>query len=313
MQHAVLKSLAAAGTLALAIAACSSSGTQSGSGNAASGKTLVIESTSVTAPGQNFNPYVQSATGFSAQATGLISEPLYIFNIMNPTSQPAPMLASGQPVWSDGGKTLTVPIRSGVKWSDGKPFTASDVAGNGSPTAWQADFNNGNFDATIHWSNQGPNPFYYYENWIDHTFSAPIGKPAAGDNGRFQSPEAQAALAQFAGTNDPATQKEAITSLQHIMSTQVPMTPLLYGAGLERDLDAELHRLADERQRLHDAGAEQPVPGASRPAPRAGRIAAARPRERTTTPHMRTAHAGLILPGRETGRAGAHTTGHGRR
>ena len=36
MQHAVLKSLAAAGTLALAIAACSSSGTQSGSGNAAS-------------------------------------------------------------------------------------------------------------------------------------------------------------------------------------------------------------------------------------------------------------------------------------
>src|SRR5215468_475977 len=524
MQHAVLKSLAAAGALALAVAACSSSGNQSGSGNAASGKTLVIESTSVTAPSQNFNPYVQSATGYSAQATGLIYEPLYIFNIMNPTSQPAPMLASGQPTWSNGGKTLTVPIRSGVKWSDGKPFTASDVAftynlvksnptlytasaplvtsatatsptsvtlnfssaqfanlfligqvyivpqhvwssvsnpvtytdanpvgsgpymlqtyashgfllkqnpsywnksqvkvsavdfpfyssnanlvppiasgqidwagsnlgpgisssylgksndnttwldnqpyfaannvvtlwfnvtkaplndpavrqavslginrqqlstqgesgyeapatssgglllpidnafldssvqgdlpatgdpakvssiltkdgytkvggkwtkngkqitfsitdpipysdyytddqliasqlnklgfnvkvdGNGSPTAWQADFNNGNFDATIHWSNQGPNPFYYYENWIDHTFSAPIGKPAAGDNGRFQSPEAQAALAQFAGTNDPATQKDAINKLQHVMSTQVPMTPLLYGA-----------------------------------------------------------------------------------
>jgi hypothetical protein len=86
MQHAVLKSLAAAGTLALAIAACSSSGTPSGSGNAASNKTLVIESSSVTAPSQNFNPYVQSATGYSAQATGLIYEPLYIFNVMNPTS-----------------------------------------------------------------------------------------------------------------------------------------------------------------------------------------------------------------------------------
>src|SRR5215510_7568007 len=128
MQHAVLKSLAAAGALALAVAACSSSGNQSGSGNAASGKTLVIESTSVTAPSQNFNPYVQSATGFSAQATGLIYEPLYIFNIMNPTSQPTPMLASGQPTWSNGGKTLTVPIRSGVTWNDGKPLTASDVA-----------------------------------------------------------------------------------------------------------------------------------------------------------------------------------------
>src|SRR5690242_17047458 len=129
MQHAVLKSLAAAGTLALAIAACSSSGTPSGSGSAApSNKTLVIESTSVTAPSQNFNPYVQSATGYSAQATGLIYEPLYIFNVMNPTQPPVPMLASGQPTWSNGGKTLTVPIRSGVKWNDGKPFTASDVA-----------------------------------------------------------------------------------------------------------------------------------------------------------------------------------------
>src|SRR5262249_15517001 len=60
--------------------------------------------------------------------------------------------------------------------------------------------------------------------------SAPIGKPAAGDNGRFQSPEAQAALAQFAGTSDPAAQKDAINKLQHVMSTEVPMTPLLYGA-----------------------------------------------------------------------------------
>jgi peptide/nickel transport system substrate-binding protein len=524
MQHAAIKTLALAGILSLGIAACSSSSSSSGSGNAASGKTLVIESTSVTAPSQNFNPFVQSATGYSAQATGLIYEPLYIFNVMNPTQAPVPVLASGQPTWSNGGKTLTVPIRSGVKWSDGKPFTASDVAytynlvkknptlytasaplvtsatatsptsvtlnfssaqfanlfligqvyivpqhvwssvsnpvtytdanpvgtgpyalqtysshgfllkqnphywnksaakvsavdfpfyssnanlvppiasgqidwagsnlgpgissnylgksnanttwlnnqpyfaannvvtlwfnvtkaplndpavrqavgyginrqqlstqgesgyeapatssgglllpidstfldptvqgdlsatgdpakvasiltkdgytktggkwtkngqqitfsitdpiaysdyytddqliasqlnklgfnvkvdGNGSPTAWQADFNNGAFDATIHWSNQGPNPFYYYENWIDHTFSAPIGKPAAGDNGRFNDPAAQAALTQFAGTNDPATQKAAITSLQKIMSAQVPMTPLLYGA-----------------------------------------------------------------------------------
>jgi peptide/nickel transport system substrate-binding protein len=44
------------------------------------------------------------------------------------------------------------------------------------------------------------------------------------------SAQAQAALAQFAGTNDPATQKDAITKLQHVMSTEVPMTPLLYGA-----------------------------------------------------------------------------------
>ena len=37
------------------------------------------------------------------------------------------MLATGYS-WSNGGKTLTLTIRSGVKWNDGKPFTASDVA-----------------------------------------------------------------------------------------------------------------------------------------------------------------------------------------
>ena len=29
--------------------------------------------------------------------------------------------------WSNGNKTLTFTIRNGVKWTDGKPFTAADV------------------------------------------------------------------------------------------------------------------------------------------------------------------------------------------
>ena len=144
--------------------------------------------------------------------------------------------------WTKNGQQITFSITDPIAYTDyytDDQLIASQlnklgfnvkVDGNGSPTAWQADFNNGTFDSTIHWSNQGPNPFYYYENWIDHTFSAPVGKPAAGDNGRFQSTAAQAALAQFAGTNDPAAQKAAITSLQHVMSAEVPMTPLLYGA-----------------------------------------------------------------------------------
>jgi peptide/nickel transport system substrate-binding protein len=97
-------------------------------------------------------------------------------------------------------------------------------------TKWFADYPVGNFDAMIHWSNQGPNPYYYFQNWIDNTQSAPIGKPSAGDYGRFNDPAAQAALAEFAGSNSSATQQDALNKLQQIVSTQAPVIPLLYGA-----------------------------------------------------------------------------------
>src|SRR6202042_3958861 len=56
------------------------------------------------------------------------TEPLYIYNNRPPTQAPIPMLASGAPAWSSDGKSVTIPIRTGVKWSDGKAFSASDVA-----------------------------------------------------------------------------------------------------------------------------------------------------------------------------------------
>jgi peptide/nickel transport system substrate-binding protein len=523
MSHRRMKILALASILAMGLAACgSSSGSGGGSNSSATGKPLVIETTPLAPFTDTFNPYNQSGTGLYVNATGLINEPLYIYNNMNPTQAPIPMLASAQPTWSNGGKTLTIPIRAGVKWNDGKPFTASDVAftfnmlkknpklytsgapvvtsatassptsvtlnfaaaeyanlfsigqvyivpshvwssvgdpatftdpkpvgtgpfmldkfspqgftlkqnpnfwdkkalhvpevsfpsyntnfnleqpiangtidwagnyvanvkqddlakspqnhtylasapyfadnnvvglvfnvkkaplndpavrqaislainrqqlsvqgetsyepaatssgslmlptdntflssslandlpatgsaakaasilkadgwtktggtwtkngkpiafsisdpvpysdyytdsqliarqlnaqgfkvtanGIGSATTWATDYANGTFDTAIHWSNQGPTPYFIYDGWIDSTLTAPIGKPAAGDNGRFASPAAQQALAQFAGTNSKSAQAQAVTKLQKIMSTQVPVAPLLYG------------------------------------------------------------------------------------
>jgi peptide/nickel transport system substrate-binding protein len=99
------------------------------------------------------------------------------------------------------------------------------VDGNGSPTAA------GRLQTTAISTHDpleqpGPNPFYYYENWIDSTFSAPIGKrPPVTTAGSITSSQAR-----WPSSPDqrPATQKAAIVSLQKIMSTQVPMTPLLY-------------------------------------------------------------------------------------
>jgi peptide/nickel transport system substrate-binding protein len=523
MSRKALKVLALAAIAAVGVAACGNSGSSSSSsGTKAAGKTLVIEGTPLSPMTDDFNPFDNSGTGFVVNSIGLVNEPLYIYNNMVPTQAPIPMLASGQPTWSADGKSVTIPIRTGVKWSDGKPFTASDVAftfnmlkanpklytagapvvtsasassatsvtlnfatpqianlfaigqvyivpahvwskvsdpstfsdaspvgtgpyvldhfspqgftlkqnpgywnkasihvpeisfpaytsnfnlvqpvatgaidwagndlanikqdvlakspqnhtylssapyfannnvvglvfnvtkkplndpavrqavslginrqqlsvqgetsyepaatssgglmlpidnsyltpslandlpstgdaakvtsiltadgwkmvggkwtkagqqikfsisdpvpysdyytdaqliahslnsmgmnvtvdGIGDATTWSADYANGTFDTAIHWRNQGPNPYFYYDGFLDSTLSAPVGKPAAGDNGRYSNPAAQAALAQFAGTTTASVQAAALTKLEAIMSSQVPVAPLLYG------------------------------------------------------------------------------------
>jgi peptide/nickel transport system substrate-binding protein len=129
MRQTILKSLVAVGVLSLGVAACGgSSSSSSPTTKTATGQTLVIESTPLSPMTDNFNPLSSTSTGFITNSVALYNEPLYIWNYLQPTKPGIPVLASGQPTWSNAGKTLTIPIRSGVKWNDGKPFTASDVA-----------------------------------------------------------------------------------------------------------------------------------------------------------------------------------------
>jgi peptide/nickel transport system substrate-binding protein len=522
MRQTILKSMAAIGVLTLGIAACGGSSSSSTASKTATGQPLVIESTPLAPMTDNFNPLSSTSTGFITNSVALYNEPLYIWNYLQPTKPGIPMLASGQPTWSNAGKTLTIPVRSGVKWNDGKPFTASDVAftfnmikahpalyttgapivssatapsatsvtlnfaqpqyanlfligqvyiepqhvwssvsnpvsytdpspvgtgpfmlskfspqgyilkqnpyyynkasvhvpeidfpsyntnanlvppiqsgsidwagnyvsdiqgnylskspenhtwlssapyfndnnvvslyvnttkaplndpavrqaisyginrqqlsqqgetgyepptssasglmlpvdnsylppsqsndlpaagdpakvasvlqadgytkvngkwmkngktiafkisdpvpysdyytddglvahqlnslgfnvtvdGIGNPTVWAGDVANGTFDTTIRWSNQGPSPFVFYDGWMDSTLSAPVGKPATGDFGRFNNPAAQSAIAQYEGSSSSTVQVQAISKLAGIMATQVPVVPLLYG------------------------------------------------------------------------------------
>ena len=76
---------------------------------------------------RTFNPYDQTSLSAANNMQDLTYEPLLMFNMMNPTQAPIPWLASAYS-WSDGGKTLTFTVRSGVRWSDGRPLTGADVA-----------------------------------------------------------------------------------------------------------------------------------------------------------------------------------------
>jgi peptide/nickel transport system substrate-binding protein len=75
---------------------------------------------------RNFNPY-DPAGQMDFTPFG-IYEPLMIVNIPPAKDNKVfPWLATSY-AWSNGNKTLSFTIRSGVKWSDGQPLTAQDVA-----------------------------------------------------------------------------------------------------------------------------------------------------------------------------------------
>jgi peptide/nickel transport system substrate-binding protein len=95
------------------------------SGVSTVGGKLVIANVSGSTWTCGFNPFNSSVLG-PGITFALIYEPLEFVNILQSNKPPVPMLATSSR-WSNGFKTLTFTIRSGVKWSDGKPFSAKDV------------------------------------------------------------------------------------------------------------------------------------------------------------------------------------------
>src|SRR5512143_436845 len=73
---------------------------------------------------RNFNPLLPDKSQRFPTRSG-IYEPLFVYNVM--TGEFVPWLAT-EYKWSPDATKLTMTTRDGVKWSDGQPFTAKDVA-----------------------------------------------------------------------------------------------------------------------------------------------------------------------------------------
>jgi peptide/nickel transport system substrate-binding protein len=122
---------AAAGlTTLMIITACSSSGDSAGQtagapsgagGSAASSEPLVVYTGGSGDIQPIFNPYLPGSQG----GGGTIFEPLFFYNTVR-SEAPRPRLGESFS-WNDDGTELSITLRSGVKWSDGQPFTAKDV------------------------------------------------------------------------------------------------------------------------------------------------------------------------------------------
>jgi len=111
----------AAGLLA---AACSSTPSP-GPSTTGSGPTGVLQISNESGATWTcgFSPFNPSVQGLSF---GPVYEPLVFVNALQ-SGKTTPWLAS-KFAWSNGNKTLTFTIRKGVKFSDGSPMSAADVA-----------------------------------------------------------------------------------------------------------------------------------------------------------------------------------------
>lgn len=112
---------AAAVSMMLPLAACGKNGGQNAGGGDSSIINVFNGATGTIT--ENFNPFSPTAL---QPTLGLIYEPLFYYNIYT-GADPKPMLGESWE-WNEDGSQLTVITREGVKWQDGEPFTAKDVA-----------------------------------------------------------------------------------------------------------------------------------------------------------------------------------------
>ena len=120
----ILSALAGAGSLALA--GCGTGGS-SGSGSGDLVLNVAGQSDNLT---RVFNPFLpntaQGLTYTNQGQGGFIYEPLVQVNTVD-IGNDLPWLAKSWK-WSNNNKALTVELQPGVKWTDGKAFSADDVA-----------------------------------------------------------------------------------------------------------------------------------------------------------------------------------------
>jgi peptide/nickel transport system substrate-binding protein len=89
-------------------------------------KPVTVENNPIPSLEDNFNAFNANGFGFKLNIEGLFYEPLLMFNDLKPNTA-YPWLATDF-AWNADGTSITFTLRDGVKFSDGSPLTAADVA-----------------------------------------------------------------------------------------------------------------------------------------------------------------------------------------
>ena len=145
---------------------------------------------------------------------------------------------TGDTLTDPSGKPVTIKLTDPAPWSDYQTsleLIKSNLAQIGikatvekpNQDAWQDNVNKGDFEGTMHWTNGGATPYDIYQTVMDGKLLKPIGQNAQqGNFGRFNNPQATAALAAYANATSDADRTAALNTIQQIFVEQVPMLPV---------------------------------------------------------------------------------------
>ena len=116
------------GLLPLVLASCGTNTATKDSQDATEKKVEQVATLTAGTPVQSLDP----ATAVDQTSITLLANVMEGLYRLDEKNQPQPAIAAGQPKVSNNGKTYTIVIRDGAKWSDGTQITASDFV-----AAWQ--------------------------------------------------------------------------------------------------------------------------------------------------------------------------------
>lgn len=144
-------------------------------------------------------------------------------DLVDPSGKPVALTLTDPAGWGDYQTALTI-IADNLKAIGIR--TSIDKA---DQNAWETNIATGNFQAAMRWSNGGATPYDFYKDVMDGAALKPVGRPATGNYGRFDSPEATKALEEYANAADDASRTTAMNTLQDVFAEQAPMIPTSAG------------------------------------------------------------------------------------
>lgn len=121
MKRSRLYAAAAGAAAVIMLSACSGPSNDNGGGGAGSKGTINVFL--YQKPVGVFSP-IAPASGPDEEVMSLIYEPMYL---PDPSGKLTPMLAAGAPKISADAKSVTLTLKPGLTWNDGKPITSEDV------------------------------------------------------------------------------------------------------------------------------------------------------------------------------------------